>query len=281
MMRLQDLVHRWLRRPYRLHAAIDSGKGQHTIVLLHGLASNGLIWKDLAASLVARRQLRVLAYDLLGFGASAKPDWAQYTVEDHALSVMFSLKKSGARFPVTLVGHSMGCLVAVHLASKYPERIKRVILYEPPLFADIPEFSSHSRRRRLYFSVFERIADSPTMMLTYARLLGRAATKVAGFALSKETWLPFERSLRNTIIGQTAYQELHDITVPTDIVYGRFDIVVTQAEVKSMFASNKHIHFHRVADTHGVSKKSSRYLAALITGQKPRSRKSRVAYGRR
>jgi cis-3-alkyl-4-acyloxetan-2-one decarboxylase len=262
MFNLSDFSHRFLRRPYMLGVAIDKGEGG-TVALLHGLASNGLIWQRLAGQLAAKNY-RVIAYDLLGFGASPKPTWSQYRVEDHARNVMYSLRRNGAQFPVTLVGHSMGCLVAVHIASTYPDRVKRVILYEPPLFADIPEFNSHARRRKIYFSIFERIADSPNMMLTYARVLGRAANRVAGFALSEETWLPFERSLRNTIMSQTAYQELHTLNVPTDIVYGRFDVVVTQAEVKNMFADNSNITFHRVSDTHGISKKSSAYLAGLI-----------------
>ena len=169
----------------------------------------------------------------------------------------------------------MGCLVAVHLASVYPERFDHVVLYEPPLFADIPEFSSHARRRKLYFSIFERIVDSPNMVLIYARLLGRAATKVAGFAVDEATWLPFERSLRNTIMAQTAYQELHTLEVPTDIVYGRFDIVVTKTEVKEMFADNKNVSFYRVSDTHGISKKSATALTQLITGHKIKRQKTR------
>ncbi|MEO6513464.1 MAG: alpha/beta hydrolase [Candidatus Saccharimonadales bacterium] len=277
MVRLREFSQRYFRRPFNLNVALDQGQGGKTVLLLHGLASNGLIWADLARRL-STKNYRVLAYDLLGFGGSAKPHWSKYSVEDHARSVVYSLKKSGATFPITLVGHSMGCLVAIHIASKHPNLVERVILYEPPLFADIPEFSSHVRRRKVYFSVFERIVESPTMILTYVRLLGRAATKIAGFALSKETWLPFERSLRNTIMNQTAYQELHRLQVRTDIVYGRFDIVVTQTEIKSMFADNKNIHFYRVTDTHGVSKKSSEYLAQLVMGKKAPARKARVAY---
>lgn len=279
MVRLQEFSHRWLRRPYRLHVAIDDGAGTQTAVLLHGLASSGRVWQQLATSLVAK-DFRVVAYDLLGFGSSEKPAWPNYSVEDHARNVLHSLKRSGVQFPVTIVGHSMGCLVAVHLASTHPELVKQVILYEPPLFADIPEFSSHARRRKLYFTIFERIAKNPTMMLTYARLLGRAATKIAGFALSEETWVPFERSLRNTIMGQAAYHELHALEVPADIVYGRFDIVVTQTEVKRMFADNKHITFHNVTDIHGISKKSSLYLSRLITGKNTGSKRRRVAYAR-
>jgi pimeloyl-ACP methyl ester carboxylesterase len=278
MFQIQDFSHRWLRRPYALHAAIDTSDGSKTTILLHGLASNGLVWGRLA-SYLARENYRVIAYDLLGFGNSAKPNWLQYNVEDHARSVVYSIKKSGAKFPVILVGHSMGCLVAVHIASKYPQLVKRVVLYEPPLFADIPEFSSHIRRRKIYFSIFERIVDSPTMILTYARLLGRAATKVAGFALDEATWVPFERSLRNTIMGQAAYRELHALQVSTDIVYGRFDIVVTQTEVKQMFADNKNISFYNIADTHGISNKSAQYLARLISNKnRKRQKRRRVAY---
>lgn len=273
MFGLQDFSHRFLRRPYRLNAPIDTTKGTKTAVLLHGIASSGLVWSDVAQSLSAAHY-RVLAYDLLGFGASAKPDWLRYTVEDHARSVVYSLKKSNTTTPITLVGHSMGCLVAIHIASRYPHLVKRVVLYEPPLFADIPTFSSHLRRRKLYFSVFERIVDSPTMVLAYARLLGRAATKVAGFALTEETWLPFERSLRNTIMAQTAYEELHTVRVKTDIIYGRFDIVVTQAQVKNMFADNHHITFHTVADMHGISKKSATYIVALLQGTPTHKRRT-------
>jgi pimeloyl-ACP methyl ester carboxylesterase len=273
MFNLSDFSHRFLRRPYNLHVAIDEGSGK-SVVLLHGLASSGQVWKQLAANVTAKNY-HVVAYDLLGFGDSPKPGWSEYRVEDHARNVMYSLRRSGVKFPMTLVGHSMGCLVAVHIASKYPDRVKRVILYEPPLFADIPEFSSHARRRKIYFSIFDRIAGSPNMVLTYARLLGRAATRIVGFALSEETWLPFERSLRNTIMSQTAYHELHALTVPTDIVYGRFDIVVTQTEVKNMFSDNENISFYHVTDTHGVSKKSAAALALLIDSDAMKHRKSR------
>lgn len=265
MVSLRDYLHRYLRRPYRLHKAIDTIRGRKTAVLLHGIASNGLVWDDLTQYLV-KQQYRAVAYDLLGFGLSAKPDWPSYSVEDHARNVVYSIKKEHLTTPVTLIGHSMGCLVAVHIASRYPSLVKRVVLYEPPLFADSPSFSSHLRRRKLYFSLFERIVDSPTMVLAYARLLGRVATKVAGFALTEETWLPFERSLRNTIMAQTAYDELHGLQVRTDIIYGRFDIVVTQAQVKNMFEDNTHISFHTVTDMHGISKKSAAYIAELLHG---------------
>lgn len=262
-MQIYETVwHRWLRRPYELNTVIDEGHGK-TVVLLHGIGRNGSVWQNLATELRGNG-CHVLAYDLLGFGASPKPSWPSYTVQDHARMVKAMLPRKGK---ITLVGHSMGCLVAIHIASQYPGRVAHVILYEPPVFADIPEFASHARRRKIYLSIYERIADNPTAVLTYARLFGRAAARIADIATATEQWIPFERSMRNTIISQTAYNELHRLVVPTNIVYGRLDIMVSQTEVKRMFKDNQNIHFSIITDTHGVSKKASKYLAKLILHQ--------------
>ncbi len=274
-MALGDTIwHRWLRRPYRLAIASDNQASGPTVVLLHGLASNGHVWKDVVRA-PGMEKHRTIAYDLLGFGDSPKPDWSSYDVEQHVRSLHASLRRADAKFPITLMGHSMGSLVAIHFASRYPNMVKRIVLYEPPLFNDLPDFRAHIRRRKLYFSIFERIADSPTMVLAYARIMGHAASKLASIKLSESLWTPFERSLRNTIMSQASYHELHDITVDTEIVYGRFDFMVTQTEIRKMFAHNKSIKFHVVTDVHGISKSSSRYLVSLILGKPTRTKAKR------
>jgi pimeloyl-ACP methyl ester carboxylesterase len=277
-MAIADKIwHRWLKRPYCLETAIDNQVDGPAVILLHGLASSGNVWKDVAY-FQGMEKYRTIAYDLLGFGNSPKPEWSSYDVEQHVRSLRASLRRTGVKLPVIIIGHSMGSLVALHFASRYPDMVKRLVLYEPPLFNDTPDFRLHVRRRRLYFSFFERIADSPNMVLTYARIMGRVASKVAGLTISEALWTPFERSLRNTIMNQVSYQELHDIQVSTDIVYGRFDFMVTQTEIRKMFAHNKHIKFHVVADFHGISKRSSRYLANLILGKsKTKKAKRRLA----
>ncbi len=265
-MSIKDtLVHRWLRRPYKLAVAIDEGKGP-TVILLHGIASRGSAWQRLA-TILADSGRRVVAYDLLGFGESPKPEWPRYDVEMHARMVASAIQRGQLASPVILVGHSMGCLIAAHIAFRYPSLVERVILYEPPVLADAPEFGSHQRRRKIYLSIFERIADSPSAVLTYARLFNRAIAKIAQIALTAEQWVPFEKSLRNTVISQNVYAELKTISVPTDIVYGRLDLVVNQAEIKQMFAGNNNIHFGAITDTHGISKRASAYLANLISSK--------------
>lgn len=255
--------HKWLKRPYVL-AAAQEGRGEETVVLLHGVGANRHVWDPLLGRL-DRQKWRIIVPDLLGFGASPKPQWKAYTVQDHAEAVLATLKKLDVKGPVTFVGHSMGCLVASHVAAKRPKFIKRLILYEPPLYADDPEFRSHLRRKKYYYALYEFIADHPQLAVVQARALWRVAKRIIGFKLTAEEWTPFERSLRNTIMRQTAYRELHTIQVPTSIVHGRFDFIVTRTDLRRMYAKNKNITWHMTTDTHGISARSAAYLTKLLS----------------
>lgn len=266
-MNIRDTIwHKWLRRPYKL-AAIQAGQGQKTVVLLHGVGASGAVWQSLIAQLDPK-EWRVIAPDLLGFGESPKPQWPDYAVLTHANAVVALLKRLGVKGQVTILGHSMGTLIATHIAATYPKRVKRLVLYEPPLYADDPEFRAHMRRREYYFALYEFIAGHPQLAFTQAQRLWRIAKRLLGLHLSEEEWTPFERSLRNTIMRQTAYSELHNIHVPTDIVHGRFDLVVTRKDLRRMYKQNHKITWHTVSDFHGISARSARYLAALLNGRR-------------
>lgn len=277
-MRLLDSFwHRFLRRPYRLDY-LDIGTGPQTVVLLHGLAASKEIWTDLIRHL-PRDEWRVIAPDLVGFGASPKPQWSEYTVNEHARAVETLLKRLRVKGPAVVLGHSMGCLVAAHIAAVRPKLAGRVILYEPPLLGEVPEFPAHGKRSARYKTLFEYIAAHPQLAQVESRVLWRIARKLSGMNLTPEEWIPFERSLRNTILEQQAYEELKTIAVRTDIVYGRFDLVVIRRGVKEMFRPNSYITLHLVSDMHGISARSARYLAGLLTGRRiqPQKRRRRPA----
>jgi pimeloyl-ACP methyl ester carboxylesterase len=183
--------------------------------------------------------------------------------------VVATLKRKKIKQPVVLVGHSMGCLVAVHIAWRYPELVERLVLYEPPLFADDPQYKVHMQRRLRYFSFYGYIASRQQWSFAKAQLVWRIVRRVMRLKVEGERWVPFERSLRNTVMEQTAYRELHDVRVPTDIIHGRLDFVVIRTEVKEMFQHNSNIVLHVVNDMHGLSNRSARYIAKLLLAPKP------------
>jgi cis-3-alkyl-4-acyloxetan-2-one decarboxylase len=231
--------------------------------LLHGIGASKDIWRSMTAQFDLA-QYHIIAVDLLGFGESPTPQWNAYTVDEHARAVLATLKQLKLLTPVTIVGHSMGCLIASHLATMRPDKVRRLVLYEPPLFADDPDYQAHIRRRGRYFALYEFIAAHPQLAFTQAQVLWRVAKRMVGLQLTSEQWIPFERSLRNTIMRQTAYRELRNITIPTDIIHGRLDLVVIRTDLRRMFRANSYITWHTVTDFHGISMRSARFLAALV-----------------
>lgn len=257
----QKLWHDILGRPYKLFRSVEAGKGR-PVLLIHGLGTNGATWEPLVKT-VDKSKWHLIGFDLLGFGRSPKPRSNTYTVGEHAKAILASLDRSFKKQKLIIVGHSMGCLIASHIAWLRPDMVERLILYEPPLFADSPEFRSHKRRRKLYETIYTEVSKRPLLILSYGKLTARfAVTRAVDFG--RESWLPFERSLKNTILDQKAFDELKATRVPTDIIYGKFDFVVTRTEVKKMLQANKMITFHLVNDIHYVTNRSAQYIIKLL-----------------
>ena len=94
------------------------------LVLLHGIASSSATWDDVVPWLAER--YTVVAPDLLGHGASAKPR-SDYSLGAHANAVRDLLGALGHE-RATLVGHSFGGGVAMQFAYQFPERCERLVL---------------------------------------------------------------------------------------------------------------------------------------------------------
>ena len=109
-----------------------SAQGQgETVLLLHGSASSGAMWRRPAATL--QPLYRVIAPDLIGYGKSAPwPAGAPYSVESETRALAALLPCCGEAFH--LVGHSFGGTVALRLALGNPVRIRTLTLIEPVFF---------------------------------------------------------------------------------------------------------------------------------------------------
>jgi 3-oxoadipate enol-lactonase len=94
------------------------------IVLGHALGANSHIWGYQLPVLMA--QFRVLVYDLPGHGESDPPT-GQDSFDDLANDLAALLDHLGIR-RTTLVGLSIGGMIAQHFASLFPDRLQAVIL---------------------------------------------------------------------------------------------------------------------------------------------------------
>lgn len=105
-------------------------QGEGTAVLLiHGLGGSWRYWRRGLDGIEDRHRLYVP--DLIGFGRSPKPR-GDYSLSMHveALAPIVTAVDG----PMTVVGHSMGALVALGLYARFPGRVTRLTLIGLPYF---------------------------------------------------------------------------------------------------------------------------------------------------
>lgn len=266
---IDSFWHRKLKRPYKLARTIDEGQGV-PVVLLHGIGRTGQVWKHIV-NLLLPLGMRLVAFDLLGFGASPKPDWLLYDVDDHARAVIASIAKLHLAEPVVLVGHSMGCLVGVRVARLRPDLVSHLVLYEMPLYEGLPEKRRYRLRTDLYLKFYRRVTRyQPAFNARNVRLTDRLARKVAGFEVTGPTWQPFIKSLEHTIIEQTAADDIKELKMPMDVIYGNFDMFVIRGQPKQFFGTDaEHVAIHNIRARHVISPKASRFIVERIVAALP------------
>ena len=104
-------------------AYLRAGSGP-AVLLLHGIAESSSIWADVLPLLA--RHHTVIAPDLLGHGASAKPR-GDYSLATHA-NLLRDLQVALDIPSATLAGHSLGGGIAMQFAYQFPERCDRLVL---------------------------------------------------------------------------------------------------------------------------------------------------------
>jgi pimeloyl-ACP methyl ester carboxylesterase len=101
----------------------------HVVLLLHGKNFSGAYWKR-TAEVLLENGYRVVMPDQIGFGKSSKPTDMQYSFALLALNTARLLDAIGVA-RATVVGHSMGGMLATRWATQYPERTDKLVLVNP------------------------------------------------------------------------------------------------------------------------------------------------------
>jgi pimeloyl-ACP methyl ester carboxylesterase len=112
-------------------AAASNGR---TVVLFHGMNFGGFYFAGPIAML-REAGFRVVVPDQIGFGRSSKPV-IPYNFHDMAANSRKLLQSLGIS-RVSIVGHSMGGMLAARFAASYPDITERAILYDPIGLTDV------------------------------------------------------------------------------------------------------------------------------------------------
>ncbi|CAI4212805.1 unnamed protein product [Parascedosporium putredinis] len=98
-----------------------------TAVLLHGKNFCGATWQGTIAAL-SKAGYRVIAPDQVGFCKSSKPDWYQYSLHQFAANTADLLDALGLSGGVSVIGHSLGGMLATRFGLMYPDRAAELVL---------------------------------------------------------------------------------------------------------------------------------------------------------
>lgn len=198
----------------------ESGSGSRNLLLIHGNTASSLWWERVMGLLPA--DTHAYAPDLRGCGDSDKPA-QNWSIADLAEDMaQFMQAKGLGACPV--VGHSLGGGVAMQLAVAHPELVTRLVLINSAPAEGL--ITPPERYSQLEFAV--RMPDVLKMALAammptapkdefYARLLEESVAK------SADALIPNGHALDQMNLTEAA----KGIKVPTLIIYGRKDMLVT------------------------------------------------------
>ena len=115
---------------YTDHAPIGASNG--TAIFIHGSGPGASGWSNFKHNVSAFQEAgyRCIVYDQWGYGKTSKPQDVDHTL-DFFVDGLVSLMDSADVANAVLVGNSLGGAVALGLALRHPERVKKLILMAP------------------------------------------------------------------------------------------------------------------------------------------------------
>lgn len=224
-------------------AFIDEGSGDKTILLVHGLASNAGFWRNNITELA--KSHRVIAVDLPGYGKSEKGDYP-YGMAFYA-DVLARFIEDQNLENVYYVGHSMGGQIGITLSLRHPEVIQELILAAPAGIEKFDRGEGDWLANALTMKGI-RLAPEPTVRENLSINFYRwnddyewMVEERVRMAKDEDTMKEFSYTVIQSIkamIDEPTAGRLGDISVPTHIIYGKYDGLIPNRYLNPGFPSD-------------------------------------------
>lgn len=206
----------------------DADASARTLLMVHGFGGNKDNWVRMAAYLPD--EYRLLIPDLPGHGDSSVGSASDYTVEAQAATLIAFLDELGVE-QVDMAGNSMGGGITAYAASRYPDRIRTIALYDPAGSERYPSELDHALAEGNNPLVVEEPGDMERMidfvMAERPFLPWPLASVMEEEAMARQQ---INRAIFDAIVSSRDDVSLSDvlssIRAPSLIVWGRQDRVL-------------------------------------------------------
>jgi pimeloyl-ACP methyl ester carboxylesterase len=260
------IIHRWLRVPYTLHVTIDRKvkKPRATVVFIHGIGHSGYAWEDVITKLPP--DTRVVSVDLLGFGKSPKPHWPIYSVRLQARTFIATMLRLRVNGPVILVGHSLGALVAVEIARRYPLLVRSLVLCSPPFYKqDLVARKLLPHSDNVLKDIYKAIQKHPDQFIKISTLAVKYGLVNKSFNVTDDDVHSYMGALEASIINQTSLRDAIKLKKRMRIIHGALDPVVIARNLKMLVKKNPQASLDVIIAGHEVT---GLYTSAVLKAVK-------------
>ncbi|MGO9309424.1 MAG: alpha/beta fold hydrolase [Spirochaetia bacterium] len=261
--------------------------GSPVLLMVHGWSGSAADWARLLPALPSR--MHAIAVDLPGCGLSDKPD-AAYDIPWFVESLRAFCEALGVP-RIVLAGHSMGGQIAVHLVTRHPGLVEKLILVDPcglegqeggmgllARLGPVVNLAFHLNCRLfIEWALRTNVLHDPS-----PDLLKDAVDSTAASILGRDGVRAISRITRRVIGRESVDELLPGIGQETLLIWGECDRLLPPRGAEAFAARLRHASVHRIDGVgHMPMLESPEAVAALITdfverqGPSPRTRGSR------
>ncbi len=226
--------------PYKTHttelpgncniAYIDEGKGEKTLLFIHGLANYALVWKNNIDYL--KQYFRCIAIDLPGNGLSDQNPH-DFSMAFFADAVHDFIKELGLK-NVCIVGHSMGGQVAMTTLLRHPKSAQEMVLCAPAgfeVFSALEKTMYYSTMHLFDFFTSEEHILAQTIGNSFYNAPQQGNGVIADLKQLMRTYKPnyYKKMIEaciKSMVEDTVYNQLPDIKTPTLVIFGKKDALI-------------------------------------------------------
>ncbi|MEO9270287.1 alpha/beta fold hydrolase [Serratia ureilytica] len=242
----------------------DSGTPQYSshhrrpIVLVHGTGGNSHTHYGYLFPILELNQ-RVIALDF-----SPIPDKTELTLEDLEDQIIAVIEKLIPDTSITLVGYSLGAVVAASLAAKWPNLVRNLVLIAGWMKTDDQQLLRNSVWQELYYSGNKTIAEFTlycALSHTFYRMHSPEHLRVMIEKIQPSAFDAQQMSLNRQI---DISDKIDRILACTLIVGCRQDLMVPIWHSKLLFGSIIDARYQEIDSGHGVVFERPGQLSQII-----------------
>lgn len=238
----------WVWRGWQIRysyiRAKNPAKNRPPLIFIHGFGASIEHWRHNLP--ILSQNHTVYALDLLGFGASRKAR-VNYSA-DLWTELIYDFWQTLICIPVILVGNSIGSLVGLNSAAKYPDMVAGLVMLS------LPDVSVREKMLpkplRPIVTTLENLVASPLLIKNLLKILRRPAVirRWAGLAYqdksavteelvqilsnpaydrgSEQTLYALSRSVRKSSFARPVPEMLSQVNIPMLLIWGLKDKMI-------------------------------------------------------